>query len=134
MYTPFVGEVMAWGGAFAPRGWAFCDGQTLSTAQNQVLFAVIGNAYGGDGRTNFALPDMRDRVPRGSDASDVPYVARPNGGSDAATVLPWQPATDASDNTQVVAYPATGKLTTTPPSQAVNYVISLGGYWPSREY
>jgi len=130
MYDPFVGEVMAWGGNFAPRGWAFCDGQTLSIAQNQVLFAVIGNAYGGDGRTTFAVPDMRDRVPRGSSTPEGPYRQRPNGGSDATTVLPWRPATDASDNTQVVAYPATGELDTTPPSQAVTYVIALDGNWP----
>lgn len=63
MSEPFVGEIrlVAWN--FAPRGWAFCNGQLLSIAQNQVLFAILGTTYGGDGQTNFALPDFRGRVP-----------------------------------------------------------------------
>jgi microcystin-dependent protein len=51
------------GGKFAPVGWLMCDGSALSIADNQVLFAVIGTTYGGDGQTTFALPDMRGRVP-----------------------------------------------------------------------
>ena len=51
------------GGNFAPRGWALCDGQLLPISQNQALFSILGTTYGGDGRTTFALPDMRGRVP-----------------------------------------------------------------------
>ncbi len=51
------------GGNFAPQGWAFCDGSLLSIAENDVLFALIGINYGGDGQTTFALPDLRGRVP-----------------------------------------------------------------------
>ena len=51
------------GGNFAPRGWAFCDGQILPINQNQALFSILGTTYGGDGRTTFGLPDLRGRVP-----------------------------------------------------------------------
>lgn len=50
-------------GNFAPRGWAFCDGQLLAVSQNDVLFSLLGTIYGGDGRSTFALPEMRGRVP-----------------------------------------------------------------------
>lgn len=60
---PFIGQIMFFAGNFAPRGWALCDGTLLAIAQNQALFAVIGTIYGGDGRTTFALPDLRGRVP-----------------------------------------------------------------------
>lgn len=54
---------------FAPRGWAFCDGQILPINQNQSLYSLLGTIYGGDGRTSFALPDMRGRTPIHSDSS-----------------------------------------------------------------
>ncbi|MGD1846315.1 MAG: phage tail protein [Salibacteraceae bacterium] len=60
---PFLGQVVMFGGNFAPRGWAYCDGQLLSIAQNQALFSILGTIYGGDGRTTFALPDLRGRTP-----------------------------------------------------------------------
>lgn len=58
----FIGEIRYFAGNFAPRNWAFCDGQLLSIAQNQALFSIIGTIYGGDGRTTFALPDARGRA------------------------------------------------------------------------
>lgn len=63
MTTPFVGEIRMFGGNFAPRGFALCDGQLLQVSQNDALFALIGTIYGGDGRTTFGLPDLRGRVP-----------------------------------------------------------------------
>ncbi len=60
--NPFLGQIMIFGGNFAPRGWAFCQGQLLPIAQNTALFSILGTTYGGDGRTTFALPDMRGRV------------------------------------------------------------------------
>lgn len=57
-----LGEVKMFAGNFAPRGWAFCDGQLLPISQNQALFSILGTTYGGDGRTTFGLPDMRGRV------------------------------------------------------------------------
>ncbi|MGB5832182.1 MAG: tail fiber protein [Thiohalocapsa sp.] len=59
----FIGEIKFFGGNFAPRGWAFCDGQLLAISGNSALFSILGTAYGGDGRTTFALPDMRGRSP-----------------------------------------------------------------------
>lgn len=61
----FLGEVKMFAGNFAPRGWAFCDGQLLPISQNQALFSLLGTTYGGDGRTTFALPDLRGRAPIG---------------------------------------------------------------------
>lgn len=58
-----IGEIRMFAGNFAPRGWAFCEGQLLPINQYQALFSIIGTTYGGDGRTTFALPDLRGRVP-----------------------------------------------------------------------
>jgi microcystin-dependent protein len=63
MSEPFIGQITLFAGNFAPRGWAFCDGQILFIAQNTALFSLLGTTYGGDGRTNFALPDLRGRAP-----------------------------------------------------------------------
>lgn len=63
MATPFIGEVRMFGFTFAPRGWAFCQGQLLSIAQNTALFSILGTTYGGNGQTNFGLPDLRGRTP-----------------------------------------------------------------------
>ena len=62
MSTPLLGEIRMFGFTFAPRGWAFCDGQQLPISQNEALFALLGTTYGGDGRTTFALPDLRGRM------------------------------------------------------------------------
>ena len=63
MSDPFVGEIKMFAGNFAPRGYAFCDGQLLAISQNEALFSLLGTIYGGDGRTTFGLPDMRGRLP-----------------------------------------------------------------------
>lgn len=60
---PFVGEIMLVSWNFPPKGWAFCNGQLLSIAQNTALFSLLGTTYGGNGVTTFGLPDLRDRVP-----------------------------------------------------------------------
>lgn len=72
MSEPFLAEVRIVGFNFAPRGWAFCDGQILPINQNQSLYSLLGTTYGGDGRTSFALPDLRGRAPI--------HVGRSNGG------------------------------------------------------
>ena len=63
MSEPFLSEIKIVGFNFAPRGWAFCDGQILPINQNQSLYSLLGTTYGGDGRTSFALPDLRGRAP-----------------------------------------------------------------------
>ena len=60
--VPMLGTVVPWAPNFAPRSWAFCQGQLLSIAQNSALFSILGTVYGGDGHTTFGLPDMRGRV------------------------------------------------------------------------
>lgn len=74
MSEPFLAEVRMVGFNFPPRGWAFCDGQILPINQNQSLYSLLGTTYGGDGRTSFALPDLRGRSPV--------HVGRSNGGDD----------------------------------------------------
>ena len=63
MSEPFIAEVRIFGGNFPPKGWAMCNGQVLSIAQNQALFALIGTTYGGNGQTTFALPNLQQRIP-----------------------------------------------------------------------
>lgn len=63
MSTPFLSEIRLMSFNFAPKGWAMCNGQLLPINQNQALFALLGTTFGGDGRTNFALPDYRGRTP-----------------------------------------------------------------------
>jgi microcystin-dependent protein len=70
MSEPFLAEVRIVGFNFAPRGWAFCDGQILPINQNQSLYSLLGTTYGGDGRTSFALPDLRGRTPIHVGSSD----------------------------------------------------------------
>lgn len=63
MAEPFLGEIRIMSFSFAPKGWAMCNGQLLPINQNQALFSLLGTTYGGDGRVNFALPDLRGRTP-----------------------------------------------------------------------
>ena len=63
MAEPFLSEIRIFSFAFAPRSWALCDGQLLPINQNQALFSLLGTTFGGDGRVDFALPDLRSRVP-----------------------------------------------------------------------
>ena len=63
MSEPFLSEIRIMSFNFAPKGWAMCNGQLLPINQNQALFALLGTTYGGDGRVNFALPDLRGRAP-----------------------------------------------------------------------
>lgn len=63
MSDPFIGEIKIVSFNFPPKGWAGCNGQLLPINQNQALFSILGTTYGGDGRVNFALPDLRGRIP-----------------------------------------------------------------------
>ena len=63
MAEPFLSEIRLMSFNFAPKGWVLCNGQLLPINQNQALFSLLGTTFGGDGRVNFALPDLRDRVP-----------------------------------------------------------------------
>ena len=63
MTTPFIGEIRMFGFAFPPRGWAFCNGQTLAIQQNAALFSILGTTYGGNGTSTFQLPNLQSRIP-----------------------------------------------------------------------
>src|SRR5882672_10702665 len=63
MADPFVAEIRIFAFSFAPKGWAFCDGQLLPLSQNTALFSLLGTTYGGDGKSTFALPDMQGNAP-----------------------------------------------------------------------
>ena len=65
MDDAFIGSIVLFAGNFAPSGWAFCDGQLMSISQYSAVYSLLGITYGGDGQTNFALPDLRGRVPAG---------------------------------------------------------------------
>ena len=82
---PYVGETMLVGFNFCPRGWATADGQLMPIAQNQALFSLLGTYYGGDGRTTFALPDLRGRVPinQGAGPGLSPVTIGQRGGAEA---------------------------------------------------
>ncbi|HBK57643.1 MAG TPA: phage tail protein [Xanthomonadales bacterium] len=84
MAQPFISEIRLFGFPFAPKGWALCEGQTLSIAQNQALFALIGTTYGGNGMTTFNLPDLRGRTPLHTSAS-IPLGAV--AGSESVTLI-----------------------------------------------
>lgn len=63
MSEPFLGEIRLFAGNFAPKGWAFCNGQIMPISQNSALFSLLGTTYGGNGQTTFALPNLQGRVP-----------------------------------------------------------------------
>ena len=86
---PFLGQIVLFAGNFAPRGWALCEGQLLAINQYQALFSLYGTTYGGDGRTTFALPDLRGRAPV-SEGTGAGLQARPlgqKGGNDTTTLV-----------------------------------------------
>jgi len=85
---PFIGQIIMFGGNFAPRGWALCDGQLLQISTNTALFSILGTIYGGDGRTNFALPDMRGRAPvHAGNGAGLPNVNLGEHGGNPTTIL-----------------------------------------------
>ncbi|WP_034062638.1 phage tail protein [Lacinutrix jangbogonensis] len=118
---PFLGQISMFGGNFAPRAWALCDGQLLSISQYSALFSILGTTYGGDGRTTFALPDLRGRTPihagtgpglsnrrigqRGGTESNILNVTQMPSHSHAAAGHLKTSATPAG-NTPVNSYPA----------------------------
>lgn len=158
----FLGEVKMFAGNFAPRGWALCEGQLLSISQNTALFSILGTTYGGDGRTTFALPDIRGRVPVGTGNGPglSPYRLGQRGGTENVTMTVLQapsmnysvPAFDSSKgvtpeagsravltvgnepNTTIQTRNAGGNrsINNMQPNLAMNYIICLQGIFPSR--
>lgn len=89
MADPFVAEIRIFPFNFAPRGWAFCDGQLLPLSQNTALFSLLGTTYGGNGKSNFALPDLQGRAPMhpGQGPGLSLHDLGESGGSETVTLL-----------------------------------------------
>lgn len=115
---PIIGEIAMFGGNFAPRSWALCNGQLLTINQHQALFSILGTTYGGDGRTTFGLPDLRGRVPIHAGQGPGLDNVRLGQQSNVGFMMPY-----FDDKYNPVLPPAT---------QAVNYIIALQGIFPSR--
>jgi microcystin-dependent protein len=105
MTEPFLGEIKMVGFNFAPRGYALCNGQLLSIAQNTALFSLLGTTYGGDGQTTFALPNLQGRVPihQGQGAGLSDYTIGQTGGEETHTII----------NTEMPLHNHTATATTT---------------------
>lgn len=86
--TPFLGQIMMFAGNFAPRGYAFCNGQLLNISQNTALFSLLGTAYGGNGVQTFGLPNLQSRLPVhiGTGNGLSTYVLGQTGGTDTVTI------------------------------------------------
>lgn len=136
MSEPFLAEMRMVGFNFPPRGWALCDGQILPINQNQSLYALLGTTYGGDGRSDFALPDMRGRMPVHRDAEHALGSKTISGDHtvvatdvvDSLTVE--RDLTSRSRSTELYSGAATEVLAA--PYCAVNFCIALQGLFPSR--
>jgi microcystin-dependent protein len=116
MSDPFIGQLEIFGFGKAPKNWAYCTGQLIAINQNQALFALLGTTYGGNGTTTFALPDLRSRLPLGTDMfrSGSQYPMGTQTGTESVALLgPHLPAhthqlmaangTDTSNNTNTPA-------------------------------
>ncbi|NVK42950.1 MAG: phage tail protein [Oceanospirillaceae bacterium] len=125
MSEPFLGEIRLVGFNFAPRGWAFCQGQLLPIAQNTALFSLLGTIYGGDGKTTFALPDLRGRSPVGQ--GDGPGLSNirigEKAGSENVTLTQAQMPSHNHTAEASVAIPANSTSTDTNPAPASNTVL-----------
>lgn len=133
MSEPFLAEIRMVGFNFAPRGYAACDGQLLPISQNQALFSLLGTIYGGDGRTSFALPDMRGRMP-------VHKSGNRRLGSVSGSLTTTSPLS-VVDQLQVGRSLAVtrsqdeiynGSDAFSAPYSAINFCIALTGIFPSR--
>ncbi|MHA1541609.1 MAG: tail fiber protein [Candidatus Hodarchaeales archaeon] len=124
---PYLGEIVLFAGNFAPRGWAFCDGQLLPISQNTALFSILGTTYGGDGRTTFALPDLRGRVPvhAGTGPGLTPRPLGQKGGSETGQCDCTCP-TISIDSPTSTTY-ATDTITVTLSGDADHYWYYIAG-------
>lgn len=156
----FLGEIRMFAGNFAPRGWAFCDGQIVSIQQNPALFSLLGTMYGGDGRSTFALPDLRSRVPvhagQGAGLSNIQQGEK--GGTESYTLTTAQLPShnhgtklgfasngegrgtiSVATGEQVHLQPQEGQtagsgqpINNMQPYLGVRYIICMEGLYPSR--
>lgn len=125
MADPFVAEIRIFGFNFPPNGWAFCDGQLLPISQNTALFSLLGTTYGGDGRSTFALPDLRGQAPvqHGQGQGLSQYDLGQSGGSQTVTLL----ESEIPLHTHQLRGNALDLADTSVPSAAASFALSSGG-------
>jgi microcystin-dependent protein len=121
MSDSYIGEIRLFAGNFAPKDWAFCDGQQLPIAEFDTLFALIGTTYGGDGQSTFALPDLRGRLPihQGTGPGLSPRTLGEPGGAEGVVLTAGQ--LPAHRHT---LFASTGPATSTSPSGNVTATAS----------
>ncbi|MFD1613117.1 tail fiber protein [Sphingomonas tabacisoli] len=129
---PFIGQVNAFAGNFAPTGWLPADGRLVEIAKFDTLFNLIGTTYGGDGQTTFALPDLRGRAVVGAGGQ---YQVGDVFGSESTTITLSQLAAHDHDGGAIDVSPAGGgqPIDNRQPSLALNYYIALQGIFPSQD-
>lgn len=126
MEPHYLGEIRLCGFYFAPQDWAFCNGQLLPIAEFDALFALIGTTFGGDGINNFALPDLRGRIPVGASNQDNLVLGQTGGLNE----LPLQ-AVQASEGAGAEAWTADQTVDNRPAHMQLSFVIALRGVFPS---
>lgn len=129
MADPFVAEIRIFPFNFAPRGWAFCNGQLLPLAQNTALFSLLGTTYGGDGRSNFALPNLQGSAAmhRGQGPGLSLHDLGETGGSDTVTLL----QTEMPSHTHTAMVGTTAALLTSPANNALTRPATGNAYAPT---
>jgi len=125
----YLGEVRIFAGNYAPEGWQFCNGQSLSVSEYQALYSLIGTTYGGDGVNTFALPDLRGRVPVGvgSGPGLTPRVLGQSGGSEEVALVESQIPAHGHNLTVNTSEASTA----TPSQNMLPSSVSAGFYRPS---
>jgi microcystin-dependent protein len=133
MTDQFVAEIRIFPGNFAPKGWALTNGQLLPISQNTALFSLLGTQFGGDGKSNFALPDFRSRMPLGQ-GQGAGLSAREIGEAGGAETIALQglpiPSAPTSPISASVGYRP--QPLTVSPFLVLNFIIALQGIFPSR--
>jgi microcystin-dependent protein len=125
MADPFVAEIRIFPFNFAPRGWAWCDGQLMPLSQNTALFSLLGTTYGGNGQSNFALPDLQGRAPMhpGQGPGLSLHDLGETGGSETVTLLESE-IPSHSHAMMALADPANAQI----PSPTASLTRSAGGF------
>lgn len=132
MSDPFVAEIRIFGFNYAPKGWAFCDGQLLPISQNTALFSLLGTTYGGDGKSTFALPDLQGNAPLfWGQSTGSEYFVGETGGSDTVTLL----STEMPIHTHPMLADTLDPADVNIPSPTSSYAQSTGGtlYQPAAD-
>lgn len=135
----FIGQIKIFAGNFAPLGWAYCNGQVLAISENQALYSLLGTTYGGDGRTTFALPDLRGRAPvhAGKTVGGIPAVYKLGKRYGTAKANVFKEEYQDQDALKKIIEVSDGvsiptQKIKTQSTLGINYIIALSGVFPSR--